>query len=280
MKAPLWQVDFRMNGYLFGCILLLVFWGFTRLALSFKGSRTAIREFWWASFTAAWLGFTEPLFVPEYWNPPSILKFGRWDFESFPFCLAVGGITAVLTELPPFKGFLVDFYFHLERAWRCLLSFVSKATSGRIHPKPLDAPHADLLLSETELRTENMLLVTFAISVFGATSQLGINIIYKAAIVCLATAWFIAWRRPSLRWQILGGGISFTLLYTVVLVVTGHFYPTFFDHWNRPALSGLHFLGAPAEEYLYAFTYGAFWAPLYEAWKQVRVRQEETGYPS
>jgi hypothetical protein len=119
-----------------------------------------------------------------------------------------------------------------------------------------------------------MLLVTFALSVFGVTGQFAINIIYKAAIVCLATALLIAWRRPSLRWQVLGGGISFTLLYSVVLLVTGHFYPDFFDHWNLQALSGLHFLGAPAEEYLYAFTFGAFWAPLYEAWKQSRGRAD------
>ena len=117
-----------------------------------------------------------------------------------------------------------------------------------------------------------MLLVTFAIAVFGATGQFPFNIIYKSSIVSIATAFFISWRRPSLRWQIFGGAISFTLLYTIVLVVTGHFYPDFYSNWNLQAISGRHFLGAPVEEYLYAFTFGAFWAPLYEAWKQSRIR--------
>ncbi len=264
-----------MNGYLFGCFLLLAFWLLIRLfGLGLTKQRWMLREFWWASFTCAALGFTEPLFVPQYWSPPSILKFGRWDFESFPFCFAVGGISAVLTELPPFKGFLLDLYFGCERILRWLLALASRITGGRIHPALLDRPAVSVLIPRDQLRIENMLLVTFCLAVFGVTGQFAINIIYKAAIVCLSSALWIAWRRPSLLWQIPGGGISFTLLYTIVLVVTGLRYPDFYNHWNLKALSGIRIFGAPAEEYLYAFTFGAFWAPLYEAWKQSRIMEE------
>ncbi len=264
-----------MNGYLFGCLLLLGFWLLIRLfGLGLTKKSWIRREFWWASFTCAALGFTEPLFVPSYWNPPSILKFGRWDFESFPFCFAVGGITAVLTEIPPIKGFLLDLYYVLERILRGLLALISTITGGRIHPAILDRPMVSVLIPRDQLRIENMLLVTFSLAVFGVTGQFAINIIYKAAIVGLSSALWIAWRRPSLRWQIPGGGFSFTLLYTIVLVVTPLRFPGFFSYWNLPALSGIRILGAPAEEYLYAFTFGAFWAPLYEAWKQTRIMEE------
>ena len=264
-----------MNGYLFGCLLLLAFWLLIRLfGLGLTKKRWMLREFWWASLTCTALGFTEPPFVPSYWSPPSILKFGHWDFESFPFCFAVGGITAVLTELPPVKGFLLDLYYSVERILRWLLTLVSRITGGRIHPAILDRPAVSILIPRDQLRIETMLLVTFSLAVFGVTGQFAINIIYKSAIVCLSSALWIAWRRPSLRWQIPGGGISFTLLYAIVLVVTGLRYPGFYDHWNLQALSGIFILGAPAEEYLYAFTFGAFWAPLYEAWKQTRIMEE------
>jgi hypothetical protein len=274
MHRALWQFEFSLNGYLFGCLVLLAFWLITRVAVGLMGKRSTLRELWWGSFTCAALGFTEPLFVPSYWDPPSILKFWRWDFESFPFCFAVGGITALVTELEPVKSFIVNLQFTLHKLLRGILSVVSRVSGRRLHARMLDQPPSNFLIPRDQLRVENMLLVTFIVAIFGATGQFGLNIIYQSALVCFASALMIAWRRPGLRWQILGGGVSFTVIYTVVLVVTGHFYPNFYDHWNLAALSGRRFLGAPAEEYLYAFTFGAFWAPLYEAWKQTRIQDE------
>jgi hypothetical protein len=272
MKLPAWQIDLRMNGYLFGTLLLLGSWLLIRLfGLGLSKKNWMLREFWWASFTCAALGFTEPLFVPSYWTPPSILRLGRWDFESFPFCFATGGIAALLCELPPIKAVLVDLCFRVEQVVRWLLRLISKITVRRFHAAMLDRAPVSVLIPRDQLRIENMLLVTFSLAVFGVTGQFAINIIYKSAIVCFSSALWIIWRRPRLRWQILGGGITFTLLYTIVLVVTPLRYPDFFSHWNLQALSGIRFLGAPAEEYLYAFTFGAFWAPLYEAWKQTRI---------
>jgi hypothetical protein len=45
------------------------------------------------------LGLTEPLFVPEYWNPPTLFELAQrtgFDIESLIFCFAIGGIAAVL----------------------------------------------------------------------------------------------------------------------------------------------------------------------------------------
>jgi hypothetical protein len=264
------QVNLTMNPYLFGSLLLLALWWVTFIALRFTGKRDQIPEFWWASFSCALLGITEPLFVPEYWNPPSILKIGRWDVESFVFCFAVGGMAAVLTELPKIKSFLVRLYFGFEQIVRSVLSVFSKFTRGRLHARILDRPSSSRLVPREQTRIENMLLVTFAVGMFGATSHFSLNIIYDVAFVCIATAMMIGWRRPSLRWQILGGGLSFTIIYTVVLVIMDKLYPAFYNHWNLEALSGIFFLDAPIEEYLFSFTFGIFWAPLYEAWKEVR----------
>lgn len=47
------------------------------------------------------LGLTEPLFVPEYWNPPSLLELAQrtgFDLESLIFSFAIGGIGAVLYD--------------------------------------------------------------------------------------------------------------------------------------------------------------------------------------
>ena len=126
-------------------------------------------------------------------------------------------------------------------------------------------------MTKDQVRIENMMLLTFFAAIFGTTAHFGLNIIYDAAIVCVATAGFIWWRRPKLRWQILGGGIAFTIIYMIVLVVVGKIYPEFYDHWNLKELSGKCFVGAPIEEYLFAFTFGLFWAPLYEVWKDEKT---------
>merc|ERR1711991_1029478 len=47
-------------------------------------------------------GLTEPLFVPEYWMPPSLFDLAektRFDIESLIFSFAIGGIGVVLYNL-------------------------------------------------------------------------------------------------------------------------------------------------------------------------------------
>lgn len=262
------QLEPSMNAYLFGCLILLGIWLATWFMLRIVGMTGQIPEFCWGSLACGLLGVTEPLFVPEYWDPPSILKVARWDLESFLFCFAIGGVAAVVTELGAVKGslVLVDAYF--EAGIRFALSALSKWSGGILHSSMLDRPMTSRLIPPDQTRIENMLLVTFFFAALGATAHFGLNIIYDSAIVCVATAFMVAWRRPRLRWQILGGGVTFLLIYTVVLVVVDGAYPDFYDHWNLEALSGVSILGAPAEEYMFSFTFGAMWAPFYEAWKE------------
>ncbi|MDQ7073279.1 MAG: hypothetical protein Q9N32_07220, partial [Gammaproteobacteria bacterium] len=47
-------------------------------------------------------GLTEPLFVPEYWMPPSLFNLAEntgFDIESLIFCFGIGGIGSVFYNL-------------------------------------------------------------------------------------------------------------------------------------------------------------------------------------
>jgi hypothetical protein len=61
-------------------------------------SRTAM---WRASFATALLGLTEPIYVPRYWNPPSLFELAQrtgFDIESLIFAFAIGGIGCTLYD--------------------------------------------------------------------------------------------------------------------------------------------------------------------------------------
>ncbi len=60
------------------------------------------RPMMWASLFTAPSGLTEPLFVPEYWNPPSLFDLAQntgFDIESLIFSFGIGGTGAVLYNL-------------------------------------------------------------------------------------------------------------------------------------------------------------------------------------
>ena len=259
------RVSLSMNPYFFGCLLLLAFWALVLGIVWVRRNRANLHEFWWGSLVCSLLGFTEPLFVPAYWDPPSVLSFARWDFESFLFCFAVGGISAVAPEWRIWRRCFQRVDAGIWRLVRAILSPFRRLTGT-------DTPPTDeLLLTAEELRRENALLLAIFVGSFGFTAHTGLNVIYNAALASVAMGIYIAWRRPRLRWQVWSGALLFMLIYSVVLHVVGRLYPTFYvDHWNIKALSGIWIADAPLEEYLFAATFGAFWTPLYEAWRNER----------
>jgi hypothetical protein len=259
------RVDLSMNPYLFGCLLLLAFWSIILAIVLIRGSRDNRHEFWWGSIACSLLGFTEPLFVPEYWDPPSILAYHRWDFESFLFCFAIGGISAVAPEWRRVRTFFQAIDRAVWQAVRWILTPFRRLTGT-------DTPAvAEVILTREEIRRENALLIAVFLGAFGFTAHAGLNVIYDAALACVAMGVYISWRRPRLRWQVWSGALMFMAIYAVILLIVGRLYPRFYiDHWNLPALSGRWFLNAPLEEYMFAATLGAFWAPLYEAWRDER----------
>ena len=56
----------------------------------------------WASLFTMPFGLTEPLFVPEYWSPPSLFNLALrtgFDIESLIYCFGIGGVGAVRHHL-------------------------------------------------------------------------------------------------------------------------------------------------------------------------------------
>src|SRR3970282_1263685 len=56
---------------------------------------------WRSSLVTMLFGLTEPLFVPEYWNPPSLFGLAQstgFDVESLIFAFGIGGVGVVLYD--------------------------------------------------------------------------------------------------------------------------------------------------------------------------------------
>ncbi len=65
-------------------------------------NKPARKRMLWASLLTMPFGLTEPLFVPEYWNPPSLFDLAArtgFDLESLIFCFGIGGLGIVLYDL-------------------------------------------------------------------------------------------------------------------------------------------------------------------------------------
>src|SRR5713226_8617639 len=79
-------------------LLLLLVWAIVYRSLRSPQSR---REMLGMSLWTSLLGFTELLFVPSYWNLPSLFDLAQGihlDIESVLFSFGVGGLTAAIYE--------------------------------------------------------------------------------------------------------------------------------------------------------------------------------------
>lgn len=187
------------------------------------------------SFVTMPFGFTEPLFVPEYWNPPSLFNLAQttgFDIESLIFCFAIGGIGSVLYRLIiPLKLTPMDIKERL-------------GPKHRFHFYTFSVP----------------VIVFLTLSLFS-----DLNHIYCGIIAMFAGAIAAIYCRNDLKWKIWIGGLLFFLLYFVFFSTLIWIYPGYVELvWNLDSISGVLFLGIPLEEYLFAFTFGMFWSSLYE----------------
>lgn len=76
---------------------LVVIW-----LIVFTTYRKARKRMLGASLLTMPFGLTEPLFVPEYWHPPSLFDLAHrtgFDIESLIFCFGIGGLGVVLYDL-------------------------------------------------------------------------------------------------------------------------------------------------------------------------------------
>ena len=189
---------------------------------------------WWASAFMALFGLTEPMFVPEYWNPPSLFELAQrtgFDIESFIFSFAIGGIAAVLYNIILRKRIEVLSHAERQQWWHGW------------HRWALAVPF--VLFPILYFLPWNPIYAGIAAMVSGAI----------AAVLC----------RPDLKSNTLVGGILFLALYTIFLLGLKWSAPGYIEQvWNLKALSGIVIYGLPIEELLFGFSFGLVWTGIYE----------------
>ena len=195
----------------------------------------------WASLLTMPFGLTEPLFVPEYWAPPSLFDLAArtgFDIESLIFSFAIGGVGAVLVNVLT------------RRTLAPVPSAMHGADRHRLHRWAM--------------------LVPFGL--FPVLMLLGWNPIFPGMIAMLVGSALGVWCRSDLLWPtVLGGGVF--LVYYVVFL-TGLWFtapPGYIGTvWNLEALSGVVIGFMPLEELLFALAFGSYWAGIYEhvMWQQ------------
>lgn len=195
----------------------------------------------WASLFTTPFGLTEPLFVPAYWNPPSLFDLAHntgFDVESLIFSFGIGGIGAVLynilTGRTPSALPLVERSSprHVLHAWALAVPFISFPL---LYPFPW-------------------------------------NPIYPAITAMTLGALAAVFCRPDLASKTGLGSILFLAYYTMFLLGVEWTAPGYVERmWNLSALSGLHIAGLPIEEFLFAAAFGAYWSSVYEhfTWRGV-----------
>ncbi len=192
------------------------------------------RQMLWVSVFTALFGLSEPLFVPSYWNPPSLFNLAattRFDVESIVFSFATGGIGSVLYEAV------------------------------------LNARHRKMRREE---RNERRWLHLFSLLITPVVFVLiffltGLNPIYCAAAAMFVGAIAAVACRPDLGKNTLAGGLLFMGLYFVFFFLVILLFPAFLGAWNLSVLSGILVFGiVPLEELMFAFTFGMMWSGVYE----------------
>jgi hypothetical protein len=189
---------------------------------------------WRASLGTMPLGLTEPLFVPEYWNPPTLFDLAArtgFDIESLIFCFAIGGIGASAYNAITRQNLVA------------IAAPEQKQHVHRFHRFALAAPYA--LFIPLYFLPWNPIYPSMVCLILGAI----------ASILC----------RPDLMRKTFLGGALFLAIYTVFMFGLETIAPGYIASvWNLPALSGIGVWGIPAEELMFGFAFGMYWTGIYE----------------
>jgi hypothetical protein len=171
---------------------------------------------------------------PAYWNPPSLLELARrtgFDIESIIFSFAIGGVGAVLYNALTHRPFA---------------PVSARAQRGHMHRFHVAALWVPYVL-------------------FVALYFLPWNPIYPAILCLVFGGIATAICRPDLRGRGLVGGAVFLALYAIFMLGLVWLTPGYIPQvWNLPALSGILLGGIPLEELLFGFSFGWYWAGVYE----------------
>lgn len=197
------------------------------------------RRMLWASLFTMPFGLTEPLFVPEYWSPPSLFNLALrtgFDIESLIFCFGIGGVGSVLYDI-------------IARARTTAVSSVDRhARRHRYHYLALVAPFLAFPL-----------LYPFSWNpIYPAILAMFIGI--AATVAC----------RHDLARRVWIGSLLFMAYYGIFLFGLEWTAPGYIARvWELDALSGIRIGSFPIEELLFAAGFGGYWSSVYEhfTWK-------------
>ncbi len=186
------------------------------------------------SLATSLLGLSEPIFVPEYWNPPSLFDLAQrtgFDIESLVFCFAIGGIGAVMYNALTGSGI------------------------GKV-------PHEE---RHNGRHRWHRLAITAPFLVFPVLYFLPWNPIYPGIVAMALGGIANVLCRPDLLRNTLVGGGLFMSLYAIFMLLLIFFAPGYIERvWNLPAISGVLLAGIPLEELAFGFAFGLYWAGIYE----------------
>lgn len=222
-------------------LILLVIWAAVYLSLKSKESR---KEMLVVSFWTSLLGLTEPLFVPEYWSPPSLFDLAMktgFDIESLLFAFGVGGLAVVMYE--------------------SIFRIKHERISVEEKHQPRHKFHLLALLSAPIIF---ILLLIFT----------GLNPIYSTFIALIGGGLLTWYCRPDLKKKMFVSAFIFLGIYFVYFLTFIAIYPGYVEQvWNLSVISGILILGVPLEELLFAFGLGFLWSSVYEHIKWYRIKK-------
>ncbi len=227
--------------WLLWSLILIAIWV---IVYAFLKSKESKKEMLVASLWTSLLGFTEPFFVPMYWNPTSLFDLAHrtgFDIESFIFSFGIGGIAVALYE-------------RIHRT-----SHLQIKTHERHLPR--HRYHLAALLSAPAI---------FFALYFGTS----LNPIYDAFIALVVGGLATWYCRPDLKKKMITSAFLFLGLYFLYFLTLIALYPGYVEQiWNLPALSGILVAGVPLEELMFAFGVGFLWSSVYEhmAWRKLKT---------
>jgi len=228
-----------MNEWLIFSLGFLIIW----FVIFLLNSRFR-KEMFWVSLLTMPLGLTEPIFVPKYWNPPSLFNLAArtgFDIESLIFCFAIGGIGAVIYQT----------FFKVK--YKKMTKHKMHSKRHRFHLFALTSPPIIFII---------LFLLTNLNPIYSASISMFVGGV--AAILC----------RPDLKKKILVSGVMFLALYFVFFLVFNLVYPEIVSNiWNLSAISGILILGVPLEELIFAYAFGMLWSSYYEHIKWYKLKK-------
>ena len=222
-------------------MILLGIWGVVYALLD----HSRRHEMLLVSLVTSLFGLTEPIFVPAYWNPPSLFNLAHrtgFDIESIIFTFGVAGIASVIYELVfPVR------HVHIPESER-------HSYKHRLH-------------FWTIISTPVIFFVLILIA--------PINPIYSFFVATGIGGTLALYCRPDLKLKMLTSAFLFTVIYflyflTLLAIAPGYVQVV----WDLKAISGILILGIPLEEYIFAFCIGLIWSSIYEHIMWYRLKKQ------